>query len=298
MKTNVLLLDTLKGMRSLIFSAFSLSSQQKRKLKIVYIEDFNWVSSADYVGVAPGSMGAGLQYAEEKIKQDYEQAEGKIKEYVTEYLETFPQTIHYEYEVREYNRLEYVEDVINQYDDVLLMMSNYSSISESPGGRINFPNILDKVACPVLVIPDSQHYLNFNKIVYATAMHQEDLAALQKLTALFDADHPAELTVFHHSKSHEFRYHLKWTGFKTLIQEAIPNVKINFHLDSSDDVEIALQHYVDNNKPDLIVTLKEKKGFFENLFFSSQTHELIKHFNKPVLVYHEDNLAKLSQKFF
>lgn len=50
MKTNLLLLDTLKNMENLIHSGFSLSSQLERKLKIVYVLEFAWLGRDEFVG--------------------------------------------------------------------------------------------------------------------------------------------------------------------------------------------------------------------------------------------------------
>ncbi len=290
MKTNVLLLDTLKNMENLIYSAFSISSQQKRKLKIVYIEDFDWVSSANYMGVTPGNLGVGLHYADAQIREDYDRAEGEIKRITTQYLKQYPQSIPFEYEVREGNRMIYIEEMLAEEDDVLLMMSNYSSISESPGGIISQPNILDKVTCPILVIPDDQQYLSFNKMIFASAMHREDLDALKSMANLFVKGPELKLDIFHHSNSTSFDHQLKWKGFQAMVQEALPDYQPQFYLAKGKDVDEALDEYIKKEKPDLVATLKERKGFFEEIFSSSHTQELIRHFNKPVLVYHEDNL--------
>ncbi|WP_163718356.1 universal stress protein [Mangrovibacterium lignilyticum] len=290
MKTNVLLLDTLRNMENLIYSAFSISGQQNRKLRIVYIEDFNWVTGANYLGVTPPNLGTGMQYAETQIKADYERAEKEIKRITSQYLLHNPRNIPFEYEVREYNRLEYVDELIEQEKDVVLMMSNYSSISESPGGIINYPNILDKVACPVLVIPDDRQYLRFNKVLYATAMHSEDLDAIKSMVELLACGSRLDLHVFHHCNNVDFDHRLKWVGFQTLVKNSLPEYTPEFYLSKGKDVEESIEAYVKMENPDVIVALKERKGFFEDIFSSSHTHELIRHFNKPVLVYHEDNL--------
>ncbi|WP_372775830.1 hypothetical protein [Mangrovibacterium sp.] len=291
MKTNVLLLDTLKNLEALIYSAFSISNQQKRKLKIVYIEDFNWVSSANYLGVTPPNMEVGLQYAQTQIKSDYEKAEAEIKRITTKYQSQNPRTIPFEYDVRECSRMEYIDEMVKQEQDLLLMMSNYSSVSESPGGIINFPNILDRVSCPVLVIPDNQQYLKFETLIYATAMHPEDITAIKNMVGLFGESKEMKLQVFHHCKKVDFDVRIKWLGFQTLLKNSIPGCSPEFYLSKGKDVETDLDAYVRAENPDLIVALKERKGFFEEIFSSSHTHELIKLFNKPVLVYHEQNLS-------
>lgn len=287
MKTNVLMLDTLKGMKNLIFSAFSLSNQQRRKLKVVYIEDFNWVSSANYLGVTPASLGAGMEVAEAQTQSDFKKAASEIRRIIFDYLSLHTQHVPYSYEVREYNRLEYIEELLVDDPNIVLLMSNYNSVSGGPGGVVNYPNILDKVECPVMVIPDDQPYLSFNRLLYATALHREDVDALQHMVELFAADSYPKLHVFHHYKADDFEHYLEWLGFQALIEDAVPQLTPEFHLAKEKDVNSALGEFIVGHDFDLIAALKERKGFFEDLFGSSHTHELIRHFNKPVLVYHE-----------
>jgi hypothetical protein len=288
MKTNVLMLDTLKGMKNLIFSAFMLSDWQRRKLKVVYVEDFNWVSSANYLGVTPASLGAGMELAEAQNRSEYEQAGSEIRRIIYDYLSFHKQHIPYSYEVLEYNRLAYIEELLVDNPDMLLLMSNYNSVSDIPGGIINYPNILDKVNCPVLVVPDDRPYLSFNKLLYATALHREDIGALRNMVELFASDSYPRLHVFHHSKSGSFERELRWLGFQALVKDAVPQLKPEFYLSKEGQVDAALEAYIENYDFDLIAALKERKGFFEAVFGSSHTHELIRHFNKPVLVYHEN----------
>ncbi len=283
------MLDTLKGMRSLIFSAFSLSNQQRRKLRIVYLEDFDWVSSANYLGVTPASLGAGMELAEAQTKSDYKKASSEIHQIILEYLSHHTQHVPYSYEVRECNRLEYIEELLVDEPDLLLVMSNHNSVSGGQGGVVAYPNILDKVACSVLVIPDDKPYLSFNKLVYATALHREDIDAIRNMVELFEGDSYPKLHVFHHYKSDEFDHYLEWLGFQALVEEAVPQLTPEFHLAKELQVDAALEDYITNHDFDLIAALKERKGFFQDLFGSSHTHELIRHFNKPVLIYHENS---------
>jgi len=287
MKTNLLLLDTQKSMRNLIFSAFYLSNYQKRKLKIVYLEDFNWINSSNYISVPAPNFGASFQLAEVQAREDFESAEAEIRHIIHEYLSNHPNTVPYVYEVKEYNRLEYISEMMEQDKDLLLMMSNYSSITEGQGGIINYPNILDKVDCPVLIIPDDRPYLSFHKMVYATALHSEDIGAIKSMVEMFSGDSYPGVYVFHHSKAESFDDNLKWVGFRTLVDEAVPHLNACFFLATEKDIDTALDDYIVVNDFDLIAVLKEKKGFFKDLFSSSHTHQLIRFFNKPVLIFHE-----------
>ncbi len=64
------------------------------------------------------------------------------------------------------------------------------------------------------------------------------------------------------------------------------------HILNEKNVREGLKKYLEDEDPDVVAILKEEKGFFEDLFSSSETHYVVTHFNRPVLIYHEKNLRK------
>ncbi|WP_339737702.1 universal stress protein [uncultured Sunxiuqinia sp.] len=291
MKTNLLLLDTMKNMRNLICSAFSLSNQLKRKLKIVYVLDIYWVGAGgEFVGSTVPGVGASYRVVEKGIRKDFEQAESEMRRITAEYFEKHPQNVHYEIEVAETNRLEMISKTVDQEKDVLLLMSNYNTYSGLSTGTISYPNIIDKVPCPVLVVPDNLETFSLNNYLYATALHSEDLKAIKHLSETTAGADGKNLTIFHNMETLDFESKLKWIGFKSLIKESVSGFHLKFEHSHEKNVREGLKKYLTNERLDVIVILKEKRGFFEDLFSSSETHYVVSHFDKPVLVYHEENL--------
>lgn len=292
MKTNLLLIDTLKNMENLIHSGFALSNQLKRKLKIVYVMDFNWVASNEFVSgttTAP-TIDSGIRVFETQIRENYDVAEEEIRRIISEYLKKYPQNVPYELDVVENSRLQIIEKTIEDEKDVLLLMSNYNSYSGISNGVVNYPNIMDKVACPVLIVPDDIETVSINSFLYATALHAEDLKAIKHLCELMEGADGKKLTVFHNMKETDSDSKLRWSGFKALVKESVTGFNVKFEHSNEENVREGLKNYLANESPGVIVLLKEKKGFFKDLFSSSQTHYVVTHYNKPVLVYHEENL--------
>jgi len=293
MKTNLLLLDTMKNMEKLIYSAFSMSNQLKRKLKIVYVMDIHWVSTGgEFVGSTVPGFSEGYRMIETGFRKDFEQAETEIRKITAKYFEKHPQNIHYEIEVAETSRLDLVSKTVEREKDVLLLMSNYNTYSGLSTGTINYPNIIDKVPCPVLIIPDKIETFSLNNYLYATAFHAEDLKAIRHLSEITAGADGKNLTIFHNMETIDFESKLKWIGFKTLVKDSVDGFHLKFEHANEENVRDALTKYLSNESLDVIVILKEKKGFFEDLFSSSETHYVVTHFDKPVLVYHEENLSK------
>ncbi len=292
MKTNLLLLDTKKNMENLIFSGFNLSNQLHRKLKIVYVMDFNWIGGSGFVDPTASNIDANIRVAEKALRKDFEEAESEMRHAIGKYLESNPQNIHYEVSVEEDSRMTIVNDTIQEDGDVLLLMSNYNSYSGLTTGTINYPNIIDKVSCPVLILPDDAPSVSLNSFLYATAFHPEDFKAMRHLRDIALGAENRELTVFHNLESTAFEDILKWTGFKTMTKESVEGIRLHFAHTNEKNVREGLKKYLEDEDPDVVAILKEEKGFFEDLFSSSETHYVVTHFNRPVLIYHERNLRK------
>lgn len=283
-------------MENLISIGFSLSAQLGRKLKIVYVFDFDWSSSGwatggEFVGATAPNIDASVRMAESDIRRNYERASDEIRRISARYLEQNLQNIPFEIEVSETSRLHLVEKVVEEEKDVLLMMGNYSSYAEFAPGGFKFPNVVDKAPCPVLLIPEDIQTVSVSDWVYATAFHPEDLSALAHLSDLFGRNSGKKLTIFHNSKPDEFELKLKWKGFQEEVKKVAHGFDLNFELSYEKDVRHGLRRFIETNDPGLIVILKEKKGFFAEIFSSSETHYVVTHFDKPVLVYHEENLS-------
>ena len=60
-----------------------------------------------------------------------------------------------------------------------------------------------------------------------------------------------------------------------------------FTLKTHKDFLKGTEEYTEENNPDLLVILKEKKGFFKQIFTSNEIENVLTHLNKPVLVYYE-----------
>jgi hypothetical protein len=283
-------------MENLISTGFSLSAQLGRKLKIIYVFDFDWSSSGwatggEFVGATAPTIDANVGMAKTEIRRNYEKASDEIRRITARYLEKNLQVIPFEIDVSETSRLHLVEKIVAEEKDVLLMMGNYNSYAEFAPGSLNFPNAVDKAPCPVLLVPENIQVISVSNWVYATAFHPEDLTALAHLSDLFGRNSGKKLTIFHNSKSDEFEIRLKWSGFQTEARKVASGFDLDFELSYEKDVRQGLRKFIETHDPGLIVVLKEKKGFFEEIFSGSETHYVVTHFDKPVLVYHEENLS-------
>jgi len=286
MKTNLLLLDSYKNVENLISFAFSFSNRTQRHLKIVYVFDFEWMKNS-YMIIASGPVEANLVAVERNVREEFDVAEAKMKELVAEYMKHNEVKIPFEFKVTEINRIDMIRDELKKDPELLLMISNHQSYTDASEGSVSYPDLIEEVDCPVFIIPAEQKETEMNHGMYATSYHEEDLTAIKHLYSVLGETEKFRMTVLHNERNFNFEEKLKWEGFQAIVKNILPDEKIDFRLKTCKEFVKGVEESIDDENPDMLVVLKEKKGFFEQVFTSDETKYVITHFHKPVLVYHE-----------
>ena len=130
-------------------------------------------------------------------------------------------------------------------------------------------------------------YRPFKKILYATDYNEADITTLKRLVALTKEFSP-EITALHITDSKDFEEKTMQKGFKDIVAQETNYDKIHVKTEKeSKSTEEKINDIAIKIKADLIVLLKENKGFIEKIFTSSSTKKVIKKAKLPVLVYHE-----------
>mgnify|MGYP005843551175 CR=1 FL=1 len=286
MKTNLLLLDSYSNIEDFLAYAFSFSNQTKRSLKIKYVFDFNWMVESYMVGPG-GPVDPALVAVEKNAREEFKVAENKIHEIAEDYLKKHSLKVSYDISVSEINRIDLGQDEYEKHPDMVLLISNQQSYNEASGGLIGYPNLIEHVKCPVLVIPEDTTRFVMKDVLYATDYHSEDIDALKHLNSLNDGNDAIKITLLHNGENKDFSEKLKWTGFQEVVKNDTGIRNPHFEWTTKKDTLEAIEEFVENNDPDLLVILKEKRGFFWQIFHSGEIKGVLTHLNKPVLVYHE-----------
>ncbi len=289
MKTNLLLLDSYKNIENLISYAFSFTEKYNLYLKIVYVFDFDWMRQSYMVGTG-GTVAPSLVTVEKNARKEFDIAEDKIRQTAEECCEKNAVNVNYDVAVSQINRIDLVNEELKNEKDILLMISSHQSYTEASGGLVGYPNIIDHVSCPVFVIPDSVSKPELQNVLYATDFNPEDIRTIKHLSEFIGGSENSKITVLHNEEDFGFDEQLKWYGFQKLVNDEVSNATLDFKLEKNKDFLKGVGEYIENNDLDLLVVLKEKKGFFEQIFSSSDTRNLLTNFSKPVLVYHDESL--------
>ncbi len=286
METNLLLVDSHEKIEDLVQFALAISERYKRRLKIAYVLDFDWMKHSAMAGGA-GTASINIVDAEKEIFRDYEYAEKKIREVVEDCIQKYPVNYSIEVNVSKNNRIDLINSELQDDPDMMVLISNRQRYSEITGGLVSYPKFIEHVRCPVLILPDELNHVAFNNAVYATDYNPEDIRSIKHLAGFLKQSENSKLTVLHIDENFDFEAHLKWTGFQDILQAEVGNGILDFTLKNDKDFITGMEKYNQENDPDLLVILNEKKGFFVDVFTSSNTKSVLSKFDKPLLVYHE-----------
>ncbi len=148
--------------------------------------------------------------------------------------------------------------------------------------------LIEKAKCPVLIIAPDSKYQPLEKIIYATDYKEEDIKTLK---ALIDLTRPlvTDILALHISESMEFEEKVKEAGFNEMLKQEtdFKNISVKVLVDEKGkDIVETLSEEIDKTNANLIVVLKENRNFFDRIFKSSFTADVIKNVKLPVLVFH------------
>ncbi len=235
-----------------------------------------------------GSAGVASMQVEGNLKEITDETNMILKRNVDEVSKEIPKPVFSGYSVEIGSAVLVIDELIsnNEADMVILEGQQDDSFWVQTSSNID---VIKTVECPVWIIPKGAFYRPFSEIVYATDYKEEDVENLKKLIGLFPHVMP-NITALHITDSVDFEDRVKKAGFVEMLQAktSYKQLTVKAVYQSKDDELIPLLNDLAvNNNADLLVMLKANKSFFERIFTSSHTKELLKTTQLPVLVFHE-----------
>lgn len=280
MRKLAFLIDEIDNSKELIRFAALLGKDINARVHVLYVQTTLYSYGGD------GLTGIEIPPDPElyqKISDDIkEKVDGFIKEIEAEHTGISP--IEFKSEIGDAS-LTLKEKVENKtYDMVMLLGHNEQDFWLQDSVNMN---VVRNVPCPVFIIPRDARYQPMRKIIYATDYNEEDIATLKNLIELtkpFDS----EILALHISNDDEFEKQLMSEGFAALLSEKTGYNKVSVKIiadDGGKDAVESLVNEAEKAKANLIVVLRENRNFFERLFKSSFTAQLIKEAQLPILVF-------------
>ena len=270
-------IQTTENIEEATRALIELGNKLDKDLELVIVADPNIASTPTGMNPVP-SM--------EEAKQFYQYLETKenMALEVINNLREMTRDIYINLKVQT-GTLDYLIEQKSKEEDTYLIVladDNY----RNDFSLITFFDKFSQIAeCPILRLPGNYHFKPFTKILYASDFLEVDIPKLKKLTDLAEVFN-AKVTLLHVTtdiQSEEFdtinvgKEILDKVDYQELVVRTI----------QASDITNGINNYASENGYDLVAVLREKKDFFENLFNKSQSIEISKKSDKPVLMFHE-----------
>lgn len=147
--------------------------------------------------------------------------------------------------------------------------------------------VMQRAACPVLVVPETAQFAGIGKIAYATNFEEGDLRVLDQLL-VFARAFDAMIYCVHIRNAADQEAALKKEIItKAFEHELVVDSLVFESIDYSHVVE-GLNAYSKRNEIDLMVMLTHHRNIFSQLFYTSHTQEMALKTDVPLWVFQMD----------
>lgn len=196
---------------------------------------------------------------------------------------------HHFFTIREYVFL--VDSIRKQVEEkkidyIVMGTKGATGLKEKTVGS-NTGDVITKVKCPILVIPEKATYTKVKEIAFPTDYNiyykskiRSTLTEIMMLTK-------GALRVLHVSKRAEKGLTDLQTKNKDFLEDAFLDENLSFHFLSNPDLEAAVQCFVESRNINMITMVAKNLNFFQRILFHPTVEKISYHTTVPFLVLHE-----------
>ncbi|MBU2928622.1 universal stress protein [Winogradskyella psychrotolerans] len=150
----------------------------------------------------------------------------------------------------------------------------------------NTGDIITKVKCTTLVVPEDAKYNTIKEIAFPTDYNLSyDLMALQPFTDILKMVN-ASLRVVHIQKTGA-ELNTEQLENKDVLNDYFEEFKPSYHFLTNAKVEDAIQCFVESRDINMIAMVAKNLNYFQSILFHSNVEKITYHTNIPFLVLHE-----------
>jgi nucleotide-binding universal stress UspA family protein len=179
-----------------------------------------------------------------------------------------------------------VVDVINSRADeknvsvVMMGTQGASGITEKWLGS-NTAAAARNVNVPLLAIPVENPYKDIKSILFSTDMKVMEDAGCMEFVAKLANITRAEVKFFHVRKSDE---QPDEDGYKNQVGKFFTDVNPTFSFTYNENISKGIEETIRKENPSLLVVVRHDYGFFESIWHSSVSRQIINNASLPILV--------------
>lgn len=177
-------------------------------------------------------------------------------------------------------------EVRNREIDLIVMGTKGASGLKKMTVGSNTGDVITKVKCPLLAVPEGAAYNSPKEIAFPTDFQiGYDLKVLDDLLEMA-AISKSVIRILHISKEGEELSQEQLTN-KQFLQDYFKDVEHSFHSLTGTKLETAVQCFTESRDIDMIAMVAKNLNFFQRILFRPAVEEISYHVKVPFLVLHE-----------
>ena len=150
----------------------------------------------------------------------------------------------------------------------------------------NTGDVITKVKCPLLAVPENAKYRIIHEIAFPTDYHTGyDLKVLDTLMEMATIN-KSILRILHISKKGEELNNEQKTN-KQFLHDYFKDLEHSFHSLTGTKLETAVQCFTESRDIDMIAMVAKNLNFFQRILFRPSVEQISYHAEVPFLVLHE-----------
>jgi hypothetical protein len=150
----------------------------------------------------------------------------------------------------------------------------------------NTGDLITRVKCPVLIVPENAVFEELNEIAFPTDYHLFYPTKILNSILEFTKMHNSTLRIVHIVNKNE-----EFTDFQRENKEFLTNFfaeeKHSFHKITNKKIEDGVQCFVESRDIDMIIMIAKNLNLFQRILFRPTVEEISYHTDIPFLVLHE-----------
>jgi nucleotide-binding universal stress UspA family protein len=175
----------------------------------------------------------------------------------------------------------------NQYDLIVMGTTGEGGLMNKLLGSVSGA-VAIKANCPVLLVPEGIRFQPIYRVLYASHNDAIKPQALNSLRA-FNEVVKAHIHFVHvrDISGTPFESQKEWI-FRYLFENEEPGYAFDMAQIEGHSVADSLNSYARENHTEIIIVATHHRGFWEQLFHSSNTRDMISRLERPLLVFHPE----------
>ncbi|WP_339666101.1 universal stress protein [Maribacter arcticus] len=178
------------------------------------------------------------------------------------------------------------QEVIDKKIDLIIMGTKGASGIKAVSLGSNTGNVITKVPCAVLTVPENAKYSDPKEIGFPTdfllGYDDKVMKRIKELVFL----HKSALR-FLHVTSKGDQLSMEQIKNREFLKDYFTDTTYSFHTLKEKKLDVAVQHFVESCNLDMIVMVAKNLNFLERILFRPKVEKISYHTSVPFLVIHE-----------